>query len=156
MERSVCTQCFSNFNTIISIMFKIYKKIFDRWDFILYSVYSSRKAGLFGTVLGKLWFIIDPLTQMLVYYFLCVVLMRASFGNVHPLLLLTTGIVHYSIFQAIVGSATSSISKASKILLQVKIEPLIFTAISTLFAIYRVAPSLVMILLFYLYYRHAR
>ncbi len=105
--------------------------------------------------MGKLWFIIDPLTQMLVYYFLCVVLMRASFGNVHPLLLLTTGIVNYSIFQAIVGSATSSISKASKILLQVKIEPLIFTAISTLFAIYRVAPSWVMILLFYLYYSTA-
>lgn len=110
-------------------MIDLYRTLWARRTLISFMVMRSRKANVFKTLLGHAWFVIGPLAQMAIYYFLIVVLFRRSMGDVHPLVFLMTGITHYIFFQQAINGSCSAILGNHSLLMQIKIEPLIFTAI---------------------------
>ncbi len=110
-------------------MIDLYRTLWDRRTLINFMVMRSRKANVFKTLLGHAWFVIGPLAQMGIYYFLIVVLFKRSTGEVHPLVFLMVGITHYLFFQQAINGGCAAIIGNQSLLMQIKIEPLVFIAI---------------------------
>ncbi len=112
-------------------IFSCYAELWQRRSLISFMTSVRRRGTVFKTILGRLWYFLNPLAQMLIYYFLVVVIFnRQGIDGVHPFILIATGITHYLFFQqAIVASCNSIISNES-LLMQVRVEPATFTAVS--------------------------
>jgi len=108
----------------------LYNELWLRRALISFMVKRTREAGVFKTVLGHAWYVINPLAMAGVYYFLFVVLFRRSFGAVHPLVLIMVGITHWLFISNVVNSGCRAILNNQSLLMQVKIEPLVFPAVS--------------------------
>lgn len=107
-------------------------RIFQRhWPLIRFLVATQRRASVFGMLLGKLWFILNPLAQVVIYYFLVVVIFRAGLRQgISPFVLIMMGLTHYGLLQQSISAAGNVILQREKLLLQVRIEPIIFVAAS--------------------------
>lgn len=110
-----------------------YKIIFQRLDFIRFLATKEYRASALGTLLGKLWLLLLPLAQVGVYYFLVVVLFQRHemYGN-DPLAFLLIGVFHYAFVSEALQSAATSILSKERLLMQVKIEPVVLVATSFL------------------------
>ncbi len=102
-------------------------------DFILTQAFGERRAQIADTVLGSFWFLLGPILEMSVYFFLIVVVFeRTSFGDVPAFLAIMIGLAHFKVFQTTAQRSISSIVGGRRILLQIKIEPLSFVMIAFL------------------------
>lgn len=99
-------------------------------DFIRSQALANRRARVGDMMLGSLWFLLGPILEMGVYFFLVVVVFdRANFGQVPTFLGIMVGLAHYRTFQATVQHTITSITANRNILLQVKVEPMAFVTI---------------------------
>ena len=132
-------------------MIGTYANLWQRLELIRFLVSAKRRGSTFKMVLGQLWFVLNPLAQMFVYYFLVVVLFgRAGMAGIHPLIMILTGIIHYHLFQHAVMSSAHAILGNQKLCLQVSTEPLVFTAVSFVDTAWKFLISLGVYFIFYL------
>ncbi len=86
---------------------------------------------MFKTFMGRMWFLVTPLTHMLIYYFFLVIVLGArNRMGVNPFVFIMTGLTHYLFFTRAVNTSSGAILNNAKLLMQVKLEPLIFTAVT--------------------------
>lgn len=112
---------------------KEYEALIRYRQLIAYLVGARNRTALFGTVLGRLWNALEPLGNIMIYYFLIVVLFdgRGSEG-VNPFLMLVGGIAHYTFLSRALNTSVSSLVNNERLLLQLPIEPLVFIAVAFL------------------------
>lgn len=108
----------------------LYKEIFGRMPLIGFMANRSRRAGVADTALGVLWDILTPALNMFVYYFLIAIVFQRSGNYPAPAyLFIIIGISHYFFFNRVLTGACSVIRSNSSVLMQVPLEPLIFSAV---------------------------
>lgn len=87
---------------------------------------SQTKADLSKTMLQSFWLLLEPLSQMLIYYFLVVIVFRNT--RDYAFVTIMTGIVHYLFLNKAITSSSSSIVNSESLLLQVPVPPVVFVA----------------------------
>lgn len=109
-----------------SWMVEHYRSAWERRTLITFLVRHARQASVSATILGQIWFVLLPISELLVYYLLIVVIFQrgAKYGE-NPFVSLTLGIMHYHLLQIVATDAMTSITSKSKILLQIKLEPIV-------------------------------
>ncbi len=128
-----------------------YDNLFRAWPLITFMTRSQRQSGLINTALGRGWLVLNPLAQLGIYYFLIEVVFRRS-GDypTSPALFIIVGITHFLFLQRAITLGASSIFKNEKLLLQVRIEPLVFVAVAVRQAFSDLGISLVLCVGFFM------
>lgn len=86
---------------------------------------------MIDSLLGSVWFLLGPILEMLVYFFLVVVVFdRVRFDDVPAFLGILIGIAHYRVFQMTVSQSITSIVANRNIMLQIRVEPMVFVAVA--------------------------
>lgn len=107
--------------------------IWQRRDFVRDQARSQRYVRIVDRTLGSIWFFLAPLAELMVYFLLvAVIFQRQEFYGVPAFVAIALGLAHYWIFQRIFSRTVSVIVDNRSILLQIKIEPIVFVAISFL------------------------
>ena len=121
-----------------------------RW-LIRFLVSQTRKAELLGTVLGYAWFLLEPALNIAVYYFVVVIVFGRNSGSAQQSFVhITLGIAHFLLLQHVVQTCTGALLLNEGLLMQVKIEPLVFTAAAFSKALKDSIPAIVLAALIYL------
>ncbi len=103
---------------------------------IRFLVKTRRRASVFGMLLGRTWFLLNPIAQVAIYYFLVVVVFRAGpRQGISPFILIMMGVMHYGFMQQSISAAGNSVLQREKLLLQLNIPPIIFVASSFYYSI---------------------
>jgi ABC-type polysaccharide/polyol phosphate export permease len=114
---------------------------------------KNMKVSVIDTVLGKLWYLIEPLSHMLIYYFIIVVIFNAGARyGINPFVFLMMGLSHYLLLSSTVNLGSGSILSSQGILLQLNIEPLVFVWIAYYKSCINFAITFCIYLVFYLSY----
>ncbi|MES1264029.1 MAG: ABC transporter permease [Variovorax sp.] len=108
-------------------MIREYREIVRRRALIDHMARGHLRASVHRTVLGSAWYLLIPAIQIAIYYALVVVIFQRGAG-LDYFLLLSMGIIHYSILLQALSNASSAIHGNAAILLQIKIEPLVLVA----------------------------
>jgi len=112
------------------MMFSPYREVWQRRTFIDFMARRDQRAQVSDRALGFLWDILTPAANMAIYYLLIVVIFaRGGDYGVSPALVIIVGISHYLFFQKFVMNASQSVFGNEGILMQVKIEPMVFMAV---------------------------
>lgn len=107
-------------------MIDAYRAAWDKRALITFLVRHDRRASISATLLGRIWFVILPLSELAVYYLLVMVIFErgAKFGE-NPFVSLTLGIMHYHLLITVASSAMTSIYSKGRILQQIHLEPIV-------------------------------
>jgi len=110
-------------------MFDIYTLVWSRRALVHFLVKGEHQTSSSKAILGQLWLLLNPLAQILIYYFLIVIIFKSTpRDGVDPLIPLVVGITHYIFLnQAITGSSGAVLDNQG-LLMQSPIEPLFFIA----------------------------
>ncbi len=91
---------------------------------------KKRESSVLETTLGALWFVLEPLFDMIIYYFIVVIIFkRGQAYGVNPFIFIMLGIVHFKFFHAVLNSGMHAVVGNESILKQLLIEPMVFMAI---------------------------
>ncbi|MGP4038860.1 ABC transporter permease [Gracilibacillus sp. D59] len=105
-------------------------EILKRKDLLLYLVKSGLKAENRDSYLGYFWWLLDPLLNVLVYYFLVVIILQR--GGENYAVYLVIGLVVWRWMNTTVKSSAKAITKYSSIINQVYLPKSMFPiALST-------------------------
>jgi ABC-type polysaccharide/polyol phosphate export permease len=108
-----------------------YIRLFRLLPLVSFMASARRRSGLANTLLGGLWNVLNPLAQLGIYYFLVeVVFQRTGSYPTNAALFIIVGIAHYTFLQRGLTACASSVFSNERLLLQLKIEPLVFVAIA--------------------------
>lgn len=131
-------------------MKKYLKEIFKRKDLIIYLVTSGLKAQHRNSYLGYLWWLLDPLLGVLIYYFVVVVVFRsgktADYG-----VYLVIGMIVWQWLASTINTASRSIVSQSGIISQVYLPKTIFPIGATLTQVINFGFGLLIIAIFLLF-----
>jgi lipopolysaccharide transport system permease protein/teichoic acid transport system permease protein len=127
-------------------MKKYIKEIAKRKDLLLYLVKSGLKAEHRNSYLGYFWWLLDPLLNALVYYFLVVVVLGR--GGEHYGVFLIIGLVAWRWTSSVVSSSARSIVNQASIINQVYLPKAIFPAARTISQMFNFFFGLVVIAIF--------
>jgi len=131
-------------------MIKYLKEIFKRKDLIVYLVTSGLKAQHRNSYLGYLWWLLDPLLGVLIFYFVVVVVFRsgktADYG-----VYLVIGMIVWQWLASTINSASKSIVSQSGIISQVYLPKTIFPIGAALTQIINFGFGLLVIAIFLLF-----
>lgn len=107
-------------------MTKFFKDAWNARELIFHIAKSEQKASLFRFFLGEMWYVLVPLAQSLIYFFLITILFgsQGSKASLNFSFILM-GIMHYSLFSQVSGLVLPSVYNGGQILLQVKLNPII-------------------------------
>ncbi len=130
---------------------KYLKEIYKRKDLLLYLVTSGLKAEHRNTLLGYLWWLLDPLLSVVVYYFLIVIVLGR--GGEDYASFLVIGLVVFRWFRTTVSSSAESISGKSGIITQVYLPKAIFPFAASLTQLINFVFGLVVIAIFLAFFR---
>lgn len=119
-----------------------------RKDLLIYLVKSSLKAEHRNSYLGYFWWLLDPLLNVLVYYFLVVVIIGRTFGLENYALFLVIGMVSWRWISSTVGSSSKSILRYSSIINQVYLPKSLFPLSFTMSQLFNFAFGLIVIAIF--------
>ena len=100
------------------------KEMLRRKDLMMYLIVSGLKSKHRNTWLGYFWWLLDPLLNMVVYYFLMVIVLGR--GGVNYPVFLAIGVVVFKWFRSSVMGTAKSISIKSGIITQVYIPKAVF------------------------------
>ena len=129
------------------------KEIIKRKDLLFYLVKSGLKAEHRNSFLGYFWWLLDPLLNVLVFYFLVVIILeRDSQGDYPFALVLVIGLVAWRCISSTVNSSAKSIMRYSSIINQVYLPKSIFPLSFTLTQLFNFAFGLVVVAIFLLIY----
>lgn len=131
---------------------RAYSAVWRHRDFIRFMIERDTVGAVFKTVVGRAWMVLEPLAHMAIYYFLvAVVFRRADVGGMHPFVFIMVGLSHYLFFQkALLGSCRSILGQEG-LLMQVAIEPMVFSAVTFFKHLHNFAISLVIFAAVYLW-----
>ena len=118
---------------------------------MLYLVVSGIKAEYRNTVLGYIWWILDPLLMGAVYYFLRVMILGMEGENIGAFLII--GLVAWKWITSTVGAATKSITGKAGIITQVYLPKALFPFGVTISQGVNFSFGLVVIAFFLAFYR---
>lgn len=130
---------------------KYLQELYKRKDLLLYLVVSGLKAENRNTVLGYLWWILDPLLMGVVYYLLRVVILNMQGENIGAFLII--GLVTWKWISASLINSAKSITSKAGIITQVYLPKALFPFGSTLTQAINFTFGLVVIALFLLIYK---
>jgi len=105
-------------------------EILSRRRLIRYLVQADMKKRGSDTVLGNLWWILDPLLQLVVYVILVAVLSRGKGIPDYPLFIFVA-IIPWKWFNAVTTDATTSVMRAEKLIRQIAFPKLVLPVAST-------------------------
>lgn len=100
------------------------KELSQRKDLLLYLVSSGLKAQHRNSVLGYFWWLLDPLLNVLIYYFVVVIVFKSGGEGFGPFLVV--GMIVWRWTSTTIGSATRSIVAQAGIITQVYLPKSIF------------------------------
>src|SRR5690625_5591259 len=100
------------------------RELFKRKDLLLYLVKSGLKAEHRNSYLGYFWWLLDPLLNVLVYYFLVVIILDR--GGENYALFLVIGLVVWRWISSSINSSAKSVLRYSSIIRQVYLPKSIF------------------------------
>ena len=106
-------------------MIKYLKDLWKRKDLLLYLVTSGLKAQHRNSFLGYLWWVLDPLLNVVVYYFLVSVVLGRG-GEDYPVYLVT-GLVVFRYFNSTLRYSAKAITKNAGIISQIYLPKAIFS-----------------------------
>ena len=106
-----------------------FREMTTRWRLVRYLVGADLKRTHADTALGQLWWLLDPLLQMLVYYFLFAVIFQRKTPDF--LLFLFAAILPWKWFSTTVNSAMGSIVGRQGLIRQIQFPKLVLPAAST-------------------------
>ena len=133
-------------------MKKYLKEIFRRKDLIVYLVISGLKAQHRNTFLGYLWWLLDPLLGVFVYFFVVVVVFQrgkaADYG-----IYLVVGMIVWQWLSSTVSSTSRSIVSQSGIIRQVYLPKTIFPIGAVLTQLINFGVGFLVIALFLLFFK---
>jgi ABC-type polysaccharide/polyol phosphate export permease len=129
-----------------------YREIARRRTLVHHLAEGNLRASVHRTALGTGWFLLQPIIQIAVYFFLFTVVFRLGAGEgAATLQRIAIGILHYGILYQAASAAASAIHGSSTLMLQIKIDPLVLVSAAYLRAarmtLVGVAVSLVVYLL---------
>lgn len=87
-------------------------------------------ASVSQTVLGTSWYLLIPLSSILIYMFVVLVVFgRGQTFAADPVITITMGILHFAFLQNTTSFAMSAIRENEATLLQVKVDAIVFVAV---------------------------
>ncbi|MFD1020144.1 ABC transporter permease [Thalassobacillus hwangdonensis] len=122
------------------------QEMLKRKDLLIYLVKSGLKAEHRNSYLGYFWWLLDPLLNVLVYYFLVVVILQRGDEN-YPLFLVI-GLVAWRCISSTINSSAKSITRYSSIINQVYLPKSLFPLSFTLTQLFNFAFGLVVVAIF--------
>lgn len=131
-------------------MINYIKEMRKRNELLKYLVMSGLKADNRDSYLGYFWWLLDPLLNVLVYYFLVVVIMGRG-GPDFPVYLVI-GLVVWRWMSTTINGSAKSITKFSSIINQVYLPKSLFPVALTLTQMFNFLFGLVVIALFLLFF----
>lgn len=127
-------------------MKKYIKEMLKRKDLLYYLVKSGLKAEHRNSYLGYFWWLLDPLLNVLVFYFLVVIILGRG-GPDYPLFLVI-GLVVWRLFSTSINSSSRSILRYSSIINQVYLPKALFPVAFTMTQLFNFAFGLIVIAIF--------
>lgn len=97
---------------------------------VLYQVYADLRAESQRTYIGYLWWVIDPIASMFVYYLIFDIIFSRGVENFAVFLFV--GLIPWRWFQTAVMSGSNSILNARGIMLQVYLPKIVFPLVAFL------------------------
>ncbi len=132
-------------------MKKYIQDIYRRKDLVIYLVISGIKAQYQNTILGYLWWILDPLLMAGVYYWLRVVVLGMEGENIGAFLVI--GLLAWKWISSGVNTSAKSISGKAGVITQVYLPKAIFPITTTMTQVVNFSFGLVVVALFLAFYR---
>lgn len=126
------------------------REMLKRKDLLIYLVKSGLKAEHRNSYLGYFWWLLDPLLNVLVYYFLVVIVLNRGTENYG--LYLVVGLVAWRWISTTINSSAKSVLRYSSIINQVALPKAIFPIAFTLTQLFNFMFGLVVIAIFLLLY----
>jgi ABC-type polysaccharide/polyol phosphate export permease len=114
----------------LSLLRQGVSEILSRRRLIRYLVQADMKKRGSDTVLGNLWWILDPLLQLVVYVILVAVLSRGKGIEDFPLFIFVA-IIPWKWFSAVITDATTSVMRAEKLIRQIAFPKLVLPVSAT-------------------------
>lgn len=115
-------------------------------ELILYRAYADLKAERARTYLGILWWIIEPITSMLIYYFVFKTILKRGTEDFVPFLLI--GIVTWRWFASTVQFGSSAIIRNKGLIQQAPVHALVYPVIAVIENTVKFAVALSVLLTF--------
>ncbi|QKY71720.1 ABC transporter permease [Lentibacillus sp. CBA3610] len=124
------------------------QEILRRKDLLFYLVKSGLKAEHRNSYLGYFWWLLDPLLNVLVYYFLVVIILGRGDDVPNYPLFLVIGLVVWRWISSAVNSSAKSILRYSSIINQVYLPKSIFPLSFTISQMFNFLFGLIVIAIF--------
>jgi ABC-type polysaccharide/polyol phosphate export permease len=105
--------------------------VFSRRRLIRYLTQADMKKRGSDTLLGNLWWVLDPLLQMLVYIALVAIIGRGLAHPDYPLFIFSA-ILPWKWFQSVVTDATSTVVRQERLIRQIAFPKLILPMATTI------------------------
>ncbi len=111
-------------------MLRLSKDIWENRHALRSQFYVNTKTTVATTKLGMLWWILDPLFLMLIYYFVVKVIFNRGGPNYH--LFLLCGLVTYQFFSRSIALCTGALVRSEGLIKQASLPMVIYVIISPL------------------------
>lgn len=128
------------------------KEMLTRKDLLYYLVRSGLKAEHRNSYLGYFWWLLDPLLNVLVFYFLVVVILDRGDTENFPLFLVI-GLIVWRCISATLNSSSGSIMQYSSIISQVYLPKSLFPLSFSLTQLFNFAFGFIVIAAFLAVYQ---
>lgn len=129
-----------------------FRELFGRRRLIRYLVGAEMKRTHANTALGQVWWVLDPLLQMLVYVVLVAVILRRGTPD-YPLFLFAA-ILPWKWFSTTLNDATISVTQRNSLIRQIQFPKLVLPAAATFAGTVSFFVSLIALALIYVAYLH--
>jgi len=133
-----------------NIMNAYIQEIIKRKDLLLYLVKSGLKAEHRNSYLGYFWWLLDPLLNIAVYYFLVVIILQR--GGEDYAIFLVIGLIVWRWISSSINSSANAVLRYSSIINQVYLPKFIFPLSFTITQLINFLFGTVVIALFLLIY----
>lgn len=127
-----------------------YQELLQRKDLLYYLIKSGLKADNRNSYLGYFWWLLDPLLNVLVYYFLIGIILGRNIENFAVFLVI--GLVAWRWVQTTINSSAKSIIRYSSIINQVYLPKSIFPISVTFTQMFNFAFGLIVVAIFLMFY----
>ena len=115
-------------------------------ELALYRSYADLKSEILQTYMGVLWWIIEPITSMFIYYFVFKTVLRVHTEDFIPFLLI--GVVMWRWFAASVQVGANAIIRNRGLIQQAPVHALVYPAVEFFENTFKFLVSLLVLLVF--------
>lgn len=134
----------------MNVFKKFWQEIVDNKDLIRYLTFFDLKSNIARTYLGILWWILDPLFYMLIFYLLVHVILGRG-GPDYPIILFTA-LIPLKWTTACLVDSTTAISGKGRIIKQIYVPKIVFILIRLMVNTFKFLISSIVLIIFLLFY----